>query len=194
PAAFRNEPTSHPPGASTSPPPFRNEAPLRILYVMDPMTRVLVDKDTTFAFQLEGQRRGHTQYHCEPQDLFVDRTTPHASVRRLEVERAAVHFHLTEVRTAPLRFFDVVFMRKDPPLDMAARRRLSRSQRPRLRRGARRAARPQARAGGVTRATARPPWRPGSATGSAAPSSGHAAASRPRSAAGAGSADSPCAA
>jgi glutathione synthase len=94
-------------------------APLRILYVMDPMTRVLVDKDTTFAFQLEGQRRGHAQYHCEPQDLFVDRTTPHASVRRLEVERAAVHFHLTEVRTAPLTFFDVVFMRKDPPLDMA---------------------------------------------------------------------------
>lgn len=80
---------------------------------------MLVDKDTTFAFQLEGQRRGHAQYHCEPQDLFVDRTTPHASVRRLEVERAAVHFHLTEVRTAPLTFFDVVFMRKDPPLDMA---------------------------------------------------------------------------
>jgi len=34
---------------------------LRILYVMDPMTRVLVDKDTTFAFQLEGQKRGHEQ-------------------------------------------------------------------------------------------------------------------------------------
>jgi glutathione synthase len=94
-------------------------AGLRILYVMDPMSRVLVDKDTTFAFQLEGQRRGHEQYHCEPPDLVVDRTVPQATVRRLEVERSAVHFHLREARVTPLTFFDVVFMRKDPPFDMA---------------------------------------------------------------------------
>ena len=94
-------------------------APLRILYVMDPMSRVLVDKDTTFAFQFEGQRRGHVQYHCGPQDLFVDRTVPYAAARRLDVQRADVHFHLHEARIAPLTFFDVVFMRKDPPFDMA---------------------------------------------------------------------------
>ena len=93
--------------------------PLRLLYVMDPMSRVLVDKDTTFAFQLEGQKRGHEQYHCEPQELFVERTVPHATVRRVEVERAAVPFHLFEARTVPLAAFDVVFMRKDPPFDMA---------------------------------------------------------------------------
>jgi glutathione synthase len=93
-------------------------AGLRILYVMDPMSRVLADKDTTFAFQLEGQLRGHTQYHCEPEDLFVDQTTPQATVRGLVVERAAVHFHLHEARTVPLAFFDVVFMRKDPPFDL----------------------------------------------------------------------------
>ena len=92
---------------------------LRLLYVMDPMSRVLVDKDTTFAFQLEGQKRGHEQYHCEPQALFVERTVPHATVRRVEVERAAVPFHLFEARTVPLGAFDVVFMRKDPPFDMA---------------------------------------------------------------------------
>jgi glutathione synthase len=94
-------------------------APLRLLYVMDPMSRVLQDKDTTFAFQLEGQRRGHEQYHCEPQDLFVERTVPHVTARRVEVERAVVHFHLFEARTVPLAAFDVVFMRKDPPFDMA---------------------------------------------------------------------------
>src|SRR2546427_93520 len=31
--------------------------PLRLLYVMDPLSRVLVDKDTTFAFLLEGGLR-----------------------------------------------------------------------------------------------------------------------------------------
>jgi glutathione synthase len=93
--------------------------PLRILYVMDPMSRVLVDKDTTFAFQLEGQRRGHVQFHCEPPDLFVERAVPHVTARRVEVARAAVHFHLHEARIAPLTFFDVIFMRKDPPFDLA---------------------------------------------------------------------------
>ena len=43
---------------------------LRFLYVMDPLARVLPDKDTTFAFMLEGERRGHEQYQCGIEDLL----------------------------------------------------------------------------------------------------------------------------
>jgi glutathione synthase len=93
--------------------------PRRLLYVMDPMTRVLVDKDTTFAFQLEGERRGHEQYHCLPGDLYVVHARPHAAARRLAVRRDTPHFALHEARTVPLTFFDVVFMRKDPPFVVA---------------------------------------------------------------------------
>jgi glutathione synthase len=93
--------------------------PLRLLYVMDPMSKVLVDKDTTFAFQLEGQRRGHEQYHCLPDELYVPHARPHALVRRLSVQRGTPHFTLHEARDLPLAFFDVVLMRKDPPFDMA---------------------------------------------------------------------------
>ena len=93
--------------------------PLRVLYVMDPLSRVLVDKDTTFAFMLEGQRRGHEQYHCGPEDLFAERAVPHTRVRLAEVRRAAVHYTLGESRTLALSWFDVVFMRKDPPFDLA---------------------------------------------------------------------------
>jgi glutathione synthase len=93
--------------------------PRRFLYVMDPLGRILVDKDTTFAFMLEGQRRGHEQYHCGIEDLYVERATPHARVRAARVERANVHYTLGEVRSVPLTWFDVVFMRKDPPFDMA---------------------------------------------------------------------------
>jgi glutathione synthase len=92
--------------------------PRRFLYVMDPMSKVLVDKDTTFAFQLEGQRRGHEQYHCLPDDLSVAHARPQALVRRLSVQRGTPHFTLREARAVPLAFFDVVFMRKDPPFDM----------------------------------------------------------------------------
>jgi len=92
---------------------------LRILYVMDPLARVLVDKDTTFAFMLEGERRGHEQHQCGVEDLYVERSVPHARVRFVSVRRAEVHYTLGEERTVPLMWFDVVFMRKDPPFDLA---------------------------------------------------------------------------
>jgi glutathione synthase len=93
--------------------------PRRLLYVMDPLARVLVDKDTTFAFMLEGQRRGHEQYCCGIEDLYVEDAAPHARARAAQVRRAEVHHTLGELRTVPLTWFDAVFMRKDPPFDMA---------------------------------------------------------------------------
>jgi len=91
----------------------------RLLYVMDPLARVLVDKDTTFAFMLEGQARGHEQWVCGVEDLSVERSVPRARTRRAEVRRADVHYTLSEVKDAPLAAWDVVFMRKDPPFDLA---------------------------------------------------------------------------
>jgi glutathione synthase len=86
---------------------------------MDPLERVLVDKDTTFAFMLEGERRAHEQHECSTADLFVERAVPHARVRRAHVRRATPHFTHSETRTVPLTWFDAVFMRKDPPFDLA---------------------------------------------------------------------------
>ena len=92
---------------------------LRILYVMDPLARILVDKDTTFAFMLEGEQRGHEQYHCGIEDLFAEQARPVARVRRMHARRADPPCTLHEERTVPLVWFDVVFMRKDPPFDLA---------------------------------------------------------------------------
>ena len=44
---------------------------MRFVYVMDPMDRVLPDKDTTFAFQRAAQRRGHKSLHAELRDVYV---------------------------------------------------------------------------------------------------------------------------
>src|SRR3989454_4629500 len=93
--------------------------PLRLLYVMDPLSRVLVDKDTTFAFLLEGERRGHEQDQCGVEDLFVERSVAHARARRVHVRRAAIHYTLGDEHSCPLGAFDVVFMRKDPPFDLS---------------------------------------------------------------------------
>src|SRR6185295_3600004 len=60
----------------------------------------------------------HVQSHCLVDDLFVDRTVPHAQTRRVRVQRAADHYTVGDAETAPLTAWDVVFMRKDPPFDM----------------------------------------------------------------------------
>jgi glutathione synthase len=91
---------------------------LRVLYVMDPMPRILVDKDTTFAFMFEGQRRSHAQHHCGIEDLFIENAVPSARVRSVEVRRAEVFYTLGEARSVPLTWFDVIHMRKDPPFDL----------------------------------------------------------------------------
>ena len=44
-------------------------------------SRVLPDKDTTFAFQRAAQARGHVSLHCEPRDLFIEDGDVFARVR-----------------------------------------------------------------------------------------------------------------
>lgn len=85
---------------------------------MDPIERVLIDKDTTFVFMLEAQARGHELYYLHPRDMFASGDGAHARLRRIEVARAEKHFHLYEERTEPLTWCEAVFMRKDPPFDM----------------------------------------------------------------------------
>jgi glutathione synthase len=92
--------------------------PRRFLFVMDPLERILPDKDTTFVFMLESLARGHVVYYCGVNDLFVSGSAPQARFRRAEVVRDVPHYRLFEERTETLRWFDAVFMRKDPPVDL----------------------------------------------------------------------------
>ena len=85
---------------------------------MDPIERILIDKDTTFVFMLEAQARGHELYYLHPADMFVRDAETHARMRRIEVARAEKHYNLYEERNAPLTWCDAVFMRKDPPFDL----------------------------------------------------------------------------
>ena len=92
---------------------------MRFVYVMDPISRVLPDKDTTFAFQRAAQARGHASLHCEPRDVYIEGGEVGARVRELRVSDAPPHFEWG--KTEDVRFADVdaVFIRKDPPFDRA---------------------------------------------------------------------------
>jgi len=91
----------------------------RFLFIMDPIERILPDKDTTFVFMLESQGRGYEVYICGVSDLFIDATRPGTRVRRAEVARAVPHYRLIEERIESLAWFDAIFMRTDPPVDLA---------------------------------------------------------------------------
>ncbi|MFM7144387.1 MAG: glutathione synthase [Alphaproteobacteria bacterium] len=93
---------------------------LRIGFVMDPLPRIAIDKDTTFVFMLEAQARGHESHYLDPRHLASLRGVPEALLQQVEVRRReGDHFTLGPARRAPVDELDVVFLRKDPPFDMA---------------------------------------------------------------------------
>lgn len=92
---------------------------MRFVYVMDPMDRVLPDKDTTFALQRAAQRRGHAALHCLPRDLFVKDGDVFAKVRDLRITDTAPFFSFGAPHDVPLSHVEAVLIRKDPPFDSA---------------------------------------------------------------------------
>jgi len=95
------------------------ERVLSLLFVMDPIGSIDIAKDTTFVLMLEGQRRGHRVLYCELGDLSVEEGRPVARLRPVTLRReVGRHFDLGDCRTAVLDDeIDVVFQRKDPPVD-----------------------------------------------------------------------------
>jgi glutathione synthase len=93
---------------------------LKFAFVMDPLEKVLPDKDTTFVFMLDSLRRGHELFFIALNDLYARGHQAMARARRCEVIRATPHFRfLDDGREYRLEHFDAIFMRKDPPADDA---------------------------------------------------------------------------
>lgn len=92
---------------------------MQMLFVMDPIEHVKIEKDTTFAFLLEAQRRGHAVWVCGAEALSAHAGEAFATARRVEVRREkGNHVTVTESARRTLSSFDVVWMRTDPPFDM----------------------------------------------------------------------------
>ena len=93
---------------------------LSVAIQMDPIERIDIAGDSTFALALEGQARGHRLYYYGPRDLSLHDSEVHARVRPLEVRNVrGNHYALGEASVYRLADSDVVLMRQDPPFDMA---------------------------------------------------------------------------
>jgi glutathione synthase len=93
---------------------------LNVAVQMDPIERINIRGDSTFALLLEAQARAYPLSYYTPDRLAMRDGKVSAAVRPLTVrDKAGDHFTLGEPRHVPLDSFDVVLFRQDPPFDLA---------------------------------------------------------------------------
>jgi len=91
---------------------------MRFVFVMDQVSSVIVDEDTSFALMFEAQERGHRVDHCLVRDVTLDHGRVIARVCRAHMQRdPARPITLDGSEEADLADVDAVFVRKDPPFD-----------------------------------------------------------------------------
>lgn len=96
---------------------------MRHLFVIDPIERLDPEKDTTIAFLREADGRGHELAVCTIDTLELGpEGRPRAKAiptRTVAPAAGGAWYEVGSGRAAFLDEFDVVWMRKDPPFDMA---------------------------------------------------------------------------
>ena len=93
---------------------------LKVAIQMDPIEGVDIDADSSFRLAEAAQARGHSLFHYTPPELAWREGRVVARGRDLRVRRVrGAHAEVGEPREVDLREFDVVWLRQDPPFDMA---------------------------------------------------------------------------
>jgi glutathione synthase len=93
---------------------------LNVAVQMDPIERINIRGDSTFALLLEAQARAFPLSYYTPDQLAMRDGKVSATLRPLVVrDQPGDYFTLGEPRYVDLTAFDVVLLRQDPPFDLA---------------------------------------------------------------------------
>jgi len=95
---------------------------VRHLFILDALDRLALAGDTSYALMLAAVARGDEVATCELAHLGLEHDQAVAAVALTDVRlavTAAAAFTVGPRAQAPLASFDIVWMRKDPPVDMA---------------------------------------------------------------------------
>ncbi|MFO1149731.1 MAG: glutathione synthase [Alsobacter sp.] len=94
--------------------------PLRVGVQMDPIERINITGDSTFALLLEAQARGHRLYYWTPDRLTQRDGRVTAVMHDIQVQDVkGEHVAFGESAKVDLADLDVVLLRQDPPFDLA---------------------------------------------------------------------------
>lgn len=93
---------------------------LTVAVQMDPLEKIGIAGDSTFALMLKAQERGHRLFHYLAEDLGYEDGRVRAKARPVSVQRVeGDHFSAAEPLSLNLATdVDVVLMRQDPPFDI----------------------------------------------------------------------------
>jgi len=93
---------------------------LTVAVQMDPIERIRIAGDSTFAMLLEAQRRGHRLLHYTPDRLSMRDGRGFAAAEPIEVRDVeGDHVTMGDRERVDLSDTDVVLLRQDPPFDLA---------------------------------------------------------------------------
>jgi len=85
---------------------------------MDPIARINIRGDSTFALLLEAQKRGHGLSYCHAGPASLRRGAG-TRCNCLTVRDERQSCHPRRAQAAPLNAFDVILLRQEPPFDIA---------------------------------------------------------------------------
>src|SRR4030095_12186936 len=93
---------------------------LTVAVEMDPLEKIGLAGDSTFALMLKAQERGHRLFHYLTEDLSYEDGRVRARARPVKGQRVeGDHFSAGDSKTIDLSSdVDVVLMRQDPPFDI----------------------------------------------------------------------------
>ena len=95
-------------------------AKLRVAVQMDPIEKINITGDSTFALMLEAQARGHTLFYYTPDTLAMRDGTVSSLVSAVNVRDVkSDHVTIEPAHRLDLSTMDVILLRQDPPFDMA---------------------------------------------------------------------------
>ncbi len=93
--------------------------PVKLGVVMDPITHIKPQKDSTLAMLLAAQKRGWELHYLEQNDLNVHNGKLRINSRLLKVADDLENwFELDQYQEIAASELDIILMRKDPPLDI----------------------------------------------------------------------------
>lgn len=92
---------------------------MKTLYVMDPLESLNLEGDSTYMMMLEANKRGGTTFWCTPLELFALGGRAFAKIIEVQVLAVEPFFIQKPALDTDLGEMDVIWMRKDPPFNMA---------------------------------------------------------------------------
>lgn len=92
---------------------------MKLLFILDPLNSLKLEKDTSLAIMREAAQRGHELFVAEQEDLVLRDAKVSVHCEKFRFEKNSTVWYSTEpagIRMLP--DFDAVMMRKDPPVDL----------------------------------------------------------------------------